>query len=555
MIHDRVGRLPISITNLSARLALLCLLWLIAIGTGVFGTPDTDLRLRMSHAWWTHSEEVSRTLPKPTSREDIESGVIGVGAKRYIFYDPGQSLLMLPADWFASKLTRWIPPANDKAFRTAFVSWLIFVPLNLALVLAGFWLLRLFGFEERLAALTIIVWLLGTTVLPYAQVAFQNNQVLLFVIAAHAFVLAWVRNHRQGWVALSGAAAAAALLMRATSAIHVFTIGLFLLACIALAKQRPRQAVEVLGCWLAGFLPLALAGRIFDYARYGSWLTTGQSVWLKQVNTDPIFSGLPSLPEHFPLVNDAHVGILGVLFSPAKSIFLYDPLLLPCMIVGGLAWKTLSPHLRCYVVLAILNLVMHIALTSRFDFWHGDWAWAARYHITSVDMLLVALLPSVIRYALQAPSSVAWLLRAAILLGIGVQMLAISMPAGTEIAAEVLRQPRYCEEMWNTPLEFRLGSRVRDLYCLATHAQSAQCPSVIAAQAQNDTPSACIDTVSTLKQKNRLAFFLFDSPQPSAAALALWGVTLMLAIGWTGIWFYSACRSPAHKRRSELQTV
>jgi hypothetical protein len=72
-------------------------LWIATINTGMLHTGDAHLRLQMAHAWWTGSQEVAPDY-QPKSRIDFSSGVRGVGGKRYIFYDPGQSLLMLPGD-------------------------------------------------------------------------------------------------------------------------------------------------------------------------------------------------------------------------------------------------------------------------------------------------------------------------------------------------------------------------------------------------------------------------------------------------------------------------
>jgi len=525
-------------------LGAVTLLWLIVINTGEFGTDDTDLRLRMAHAWWSGASEVSPNVMPPISREDTNQGVPGAHGKRYIAYDPGQALLMLPGDWLASKMDHRLEGAERKGFRTPFVNWIVFVPLNLALVLSGFALMRLFGFGEALAAVSSLAWLLGTTVLPYAQTAFQNNQVLLFVLLAHAAILAWLKKPRLLFAALSGAACGAALLMRTTSVIHLFTTGLFLLVCLFIARSGWRESSRVLGYWLLGLAPFVVFGRIFDYLRYGSLWTTGQSQWIRQIGSDPRFAGLPQLAPHFPFTNEAHVGVLGVLFSSAKSIFIYDPLLLPCLIVGFAAWRQLTPQLRCYAALAVLNLVLHIALTSRLDFWHGDWAWAARYHLTSVDLLLVALIPVTLRRALAPADLKAWLLRGAIGCAIAVQLLAVSMPTGVEMEMEVLRNPSYCaRETWNYPRYFRLGERARNLYCLATHSSSPQCPAAVAARPPPG--SVCVPHIEGLKEANRLAFFPFDPTLDSRSASwagVLWGAALLLALASTGAWFYSAWR-------------
>jgi hypothetical protein len=90
------------------KVALIALLWITIINPANL-PPDTDVRLRMAHALWTGTEEVS--LPPnyhPSSRLD-HVGVLGVDGKRYEAYDMGQSLLMLPADWIGTQLSKVFP--------------------------------------------------------------------------------------------------------------------------------------------------------------------------------------------------------------------------------------------------------------------------------------------------------------------------------------------------------------------------------------------------------------------------------------------------------------
>jgi hypothetical protein len=527
------------------KLALVAALWMVAIAIGSFGTSDTDMRLRITHSWWSGAPEVDPRLPKPETRlAPAAFSTVGTNGTRRIFWDTGQSILMLPGDWLGTKLQRWVH-AGPRSVRTAVVSWLVFMPLNVAMVLACFWLLRLFGSSEQLAAIASLIWLLATTALPYAQIAFQNNQVLLFVIVAHAAILGWVQTRRHWLIVASGLAAGAALLVRASCVIHVFTIGLFLLGCIALDKGAKRKAAGVVAAWSAGFVPLLVLGRVIDFVRYGSFFTTGQTVWLQNINTDPLLSGLPHLAANYPFIYPPAVGILGVLFSPAKSIFLYDPLLAPCLLIAAFSWRTLSPYLRLFIAAACLNLLLHIVLTSRIDFWAGDWSWGARYQISTVDLLLIPLLPSLIRGAYSASVRWAWPARGLIALAVVVQFLAVSMMVDEEIWAQALQDPSVCNRLyWDAPLGFRLGRRVDSLYCLASGSHESICPNAIGAEALRANPHCAAD-VTGLTYANRLVFFPFD-PDNSMSVyrmeLAIWVAAVVAAIAATTVWLRSAGR-------------
>jgi hypothetical protein len=507
------------------KVALIALLWIAVTSSVITLGGDTEQRLNMAHAWWTGTEESSLPPSYKPEKPGFYWQVFGVGGKRYVLYDPGQSMLMIPGDWLGTQLHQSFPEVGARDLRRLAVTFLIFLPLNIAVVLSGFWLLRLFNFEEKIAGLTSIIWLIGTTVLPYAQIPFQNNQILLFVTLGYASALACVLRGQPRLALLSGLATGAALLIRITTTIHALTIALFLVGCIAYSSRDKLKILKILGLWIVGFIPLALLGRIFDYIRYGSFWTTGYTVWVQQMKAHPFWSWLPKLPENYPFTQEPYVGIWGVLFSPAKSIFIYDPLLLPCLVLGIVFWKRLSPYIQWYLITGFLNLSLHIALTSRTDFWHGDSAWGARYQVTSVHLLLIPLLALFIQHLRSAKKLTAWLMRGILVVAILVQMSSVIMDFSLEDAQSRLGAP---EKRF---LHFRLGQRVTNIICQVNSSFSEQCPSKVAKQL---TP----DDRKFLGYYNRVALLPFHFVRfrwNRKWTFIVWGAALMLAIGTT-IW-------------------
>ncbi|HBB32407.1 MAG TPA: hypothetical protein DDZ80_08575 [Cyanobacteria bacterium UBA8803] len=507
------------------KIALIALLCFATVNSGTLGTLDTDLRLQMANAWWTGTEEVQvRPGYQLKVRGDIVAGVMGVGGRRYIAYEQGQSMLMLPGDWLGTQLHQWFPNIPSQDLRKLTVSFLIFLPLNVAAVVACFWLLRLFDFGERIAGLTSIAWLLGTTVLHYAQVHQHNNQVLLFVTIGYAAALAYVLRDRPYFALISGLALGGTVLIRITSVIHALTVLLFLVGCIAYQRRKMVEVLRGAGLWVVGFIPFALLGRIFDYIRYGSFLATGKGIEKQQLATDPMWAGLPDLPPNYPLINEPHVGILGPLLSPAKSIFIYDPLLLPCLVLLIVLWKKLSPFMQWYLVTGVLNLGLHLAAYSRFVFWHGDSAWAARYHVTSVHLLLIPLLALFIENLLSAKKSKAWLMQGILGIAIAVQISSVAMPMNLEIFQTQVGMP-------GSRLDFRLGQRIANVVCLVNGSLSNRCV--------DRNP----DKKPVLEHINHLFFLPFEFNQKAAenpnlinlsrVLLVLWILVLMMAIGAT----------------------
>ena len=529
------------IRETSKKLMLVTLLWMILITSGANLGIDTELRLQMAHAWWTDTEEVL-VAPnyKPMTRWDASLGVKGKDNKRYIPYDVGQSMIMLPGDWLGTQLGNLFPKETHSDIRrivvNLVVSLLIFIPLNVAVVASCFWLLKLFSFSDRVAALSSTAWLFGTTVLHYAQVHQQNNQILLFVILGYATALAYVLREKLYFSIASGIVMGIALLIRSTASIHILTVLLFLLGCIAYkCKDEKIKLLRAIKFWLLGFLPLAILKCFIEYIRYGSFLISSQKIQVEQLLTDPIWSGLPELPDNYPFINPPSVGIFGVLFSPEKSIFIYDPLLLPCLVLAIFLWRKLSPFIQWYLVCAIFNLALHIVLTRQLDFWHGDTAWGARYHVTSANLLLIPMVGMFMQSILCNQKFRNIFLKGILVAAIVVQIASVIMPFQLEVAQAnvgLLERPSI-QALAVSPdshVRFRLGQRMTNLVCLMNNEFSENC-------LKDFYPRATKDQKIELETYNRINFLPFIVGQKAVGNSRLTIVFYALILTWIILFF------------------
>jgi len=454
-------------------LIVVIILWLIVINTGRMGTPDTENRLRTAHALWTGIEEINSKLPPLSSAEAvknnfrIDAGVTGINGKRYSPYEPGQSFLMLPGDFLATKLNPVLPFFPQDRFSSLVVSYLIFIPINLAVVLASFWLICLLGFDRKVAKLSVLIWFLGTTVLSYSQVHHVNNQLLLFTLLGYACALAYIQKRRLVFASLSGMFLGFDVLIRTTSIIHVFTVFLFFSICWLGPNKSFSGAVKSFGYWMLGFLPPTLLGRWWDYRRFGSYLLTASTAASRELqNNHFLMDKYPS----FPFSNPPSVGILGVLFSPCKSIFIYDPLLLPSFILLFWSWKRLNFYTQVYILTNLLNLGIHIVFTSRLIYWHSDLSWAARYHVTSVHLLLIPLVPLFIQSLLALKGLKAWIMKGIVVFAIFVQLCSVVLVNDLEATQVFISEHKKVISFWESDKlsnQFRLGQRIINIICLA----------------------------------------------------------------------------------------
>jgi hypothetical protein len=496
------------------QVTLISLLWLIVISPLRLGI-DTSSRLKMTHAWLTGTDEI--TLPADYQAKSrlvgAKIGILGREGKRYIPYDVGQPLLMLPGDWLGTQLHKAFSYQDDTYFREIIVRWVTFIPLNSALIVACFWLLKVFNFTERVAAFSSITILLSTTVLAYAQSSQQNNQILLFVVLAYACVIVAIQAQSklksQVFLLLSGLAGGAAFLIRQTSILHLLTIFLFTIVLSFKIQKSFLEIIKTACLWSLGVLPMVLISRIFDYLRFGVFWTTGANLAAAQLTTDTIYKGLPELPVNFPFNNPPWVGIWGVLFSPAKSIFIYDPFLIPCLLLSIIWWKKLTFHLRLYIITIILNFIFHLAFYSKLDFWHGDSGWGSRYHVTSVHLLLIPLIGLLVQNLLTAKKIYLWSIKLFLIIAIAFQIPSVVFRPSAESDRIYFAKPE-------TFLEFRWAERITNIGCLINDSFAHDCSQRLA-----------LDDVNPLITKASLWPLEFTGKRN--LAFTVWSLLLVIA--------------------------
>src|SRR5262249_15786481 len=98
-----------------------------------------------------------------------------------------------------------------------------------------------------------------------------------------------------------------------------------------------------------------LLDRLYQYYRFGSFFNTYVTVFAREERLLH-----PSLPPNFPFDTPFHVGFLGPLITPDKSIFLFDPLILLTILVSVLAWRRFSAAIKAYVISVFLLLLAYI---------------------------------------------------------------------------------------------------------------------------------------------------------------------------------------------------
>ena len=371
------------------------------VQSGELGSSDTTHRLQATHSFWT-------SAPAVEAQDYPEFGIHGRGGRLYGWYGMGQSLVMLPADMIGTAIER-LPVFDaydaDPTVRDIFVSYSTNISICVLSALVCFRLLGLFGFRtnERIAGALALIFC--TTFLHYTQNMMENNLIFLLTLTGLAFQYEWLRegDHRDLWI--GALALGANLLVRLTTGLDLAVVILFLLLMsrdsrapeFELRAQAVRYAKIALPIYAISFA----IDRAYQFYRFGSAFSTYIGEFAREQKALN-----PALSKAFPFETPFHVGFFGALFTPEKSIFLFDPLLILTLLLCAVAWRRFRPEIRAYLISFGVLLLAYICFYAKFTVWSGDFAWGDRYVSTAAELVAFISAPLMMRHAAEVGGAV-----------------------------------------------------------------------------------------------------------------------------------------------------
>ena len=377
-------------------LFLLCLtagLLAFVVQSGELGTADTMHRLQTTHWLWTSE-------PQVFPGDYPEFGLHGRGGRLYSWYGVGQSLIMLPADLLGTWIERWpvfSHYSDDPAVRSVVVSYLTSILVDILTALVAFRLLHQLRFSTGEAVAGVLALMFCTTHLHYTQNMMENNYIMLLTLTGFSYQYEWLFTNGRRALLIGSSALGLNLLTRLTTGLDLIASGVFLLLIICFEGIRGRELwrriVDYAKVAAPIYLFFLLVDRAYQFYRFGSFTNTYLSLFAQEYRQRD-----PTLPANFPWNTPFHVGFLGPLLQPEKSIFLFDPLLVLAIIVLILLWRRITPEVRAYGLTSLLLLSGYILFYARYAYWSGDFAWGDRYVSTSAEMATLVAVPLLMRY-------------------------------------------------------------------------------------------------------------------------------------------------------------
>jgi hypothetical protein len=304
-----------------------------------------------------------------------------VDGRRYSFSGLGQSLCLLPFAGIGLILEKVTPIAPGTLDLVAqFLASVILFP---AIGAAGIWLfyhlVLSLGYSQRASLLAAAVLAFATMHFHYSVDTQEQTQESLLSVLAIFLMVKYYRQRRFVYAWLFCIAIGMCLLIRPVSAVTVLPVYL-VAAANEVVWAGKKEILKIIAKWfLAGVL--GTGGFIivcgwYNYIRFGSIFESGYALSVAtSMAGHGLFEGSP-LP-----------ALAGMLFSPGKSIFLYNPVLL---LLPLCAYGFYRRH-------RIVALAIFSAFLSSFIFhsfytaWAGDYAWSIRYQVPVLPFLVLPL--------------------------------------------------------------------------------------------------------------------------------------------------------------------
>ena len=421
-------------------LALTAFLLAIVVQSGELGSSDTMHRLQTAHSFWTSE-------PPVFPNEYPEFGVHGRGGKLYDWYGIGQPLLLLPFDVVGSYVQN-LPifshyGEDGPSVRNIVVTYSLNALLSVLTALVCFRFLRLLQFTTNQALAGGLALLFCTTHLHYTQNMMENNYILLLTLTGFTFQYEWLRtgNRRALWA--GSAAFGLNLLTRLTTGMDLLAGGIFVLLVLrreAEGGQQPRHRwVSYLRTALPVYAFFMLLDRAYQYYRFGTIFST----YVRAIAQEH-HRLYPSLPASYPFETPFHVGLLGPLITPEKSIFLFEPLLLLTLVLALRGWKRFRPEIKVYLTTVFLLLLGYLCFYARYTVWSGDFAWGDRYVSTTTELAAFLSVPLLLRYRREWGKAIGALGVTLIALSAAVQLVSLAFWLPLEIyQMETLGHPTF----------------------------------------------------------------------------------------------------------------
>lgn len=298
----------------------------------------------------------------------LRFGPRGLDGHLYSDYGPGASILAVPLVAWARAIGG---DRNSEMFFFSFTS-----AIAASVCVAAFYLFRRrLGDPPRWAVSWAIVLAVASPLWPLAVTVFHQAQQITVLFLG--MFLAWEGALRKSWpiCLVAGVVGGSAVLVDKSLILLLPSLGLSSLEGAGVGRSQVldgrsmRHGLLRYVAFGAGCLVPCCLWMVFNIVRFGGAFEMGS----------------PSQPGHPPLWGNPVMGLIGVLLSPGKSIFLFFPTL-ALLAFGFAGFLRSAPMLTWSIVATVTTQLIFI---SCLTFWGSDWAWGSRYIMFLAPLLML----------------------------------------------------------------------------------------------------------------------------------------------------------------------
>jgi hypothetical protein len=230
---------------------------------------------------------------------------------------------------------------------------------------------RRMGYGLRMSIAAAAIYGFGTAAFSVAsQALWQHGPAQMFL----ALALWSLLNEGRGWLVLGGAALGFMAICRPPDSFIVLAIA------AAVIISRRRQPLSMAAFTLSA-APFAIAQLLFNTVHFGSPFIFAQTI-------EVVGQGVPPYQSYWQA--PIFTGLVGLLLSPSRGLFVYSPVFLWLFAMPRKAWYRWPVPLRGAVIGSVLMFLM----LSRYYGWYGGWCFGYRMLADATPALTLALLPT-----------------------------------------------------------------------------------------------------------------------------------------------------------------
>jgi len=298
---------------------------------------------------------------------------IAPNGRTYASHEFGNTLFLLPVTASNLVLENALAGTYDRrtiGFITGFalsIMPVIYCAMTVALFYA---MLRIsFMLSISTALECSLAFAFCTFVWTYARNLFDGVLCMCLLTGAMLCMTQFKRTMRMSYFLAATALCGIGVITRLTMVLTLIAFAVYLTVAFWQDRRRLTQLALIGGIVL---VPFAVWQTCYNHLRTGHWLIA--PVQSAQYASDNGLTG------------DLRVGMLGLLFSPGKSIFLFVPLALLSIVCFRRFVADYICEATFVASLSGMWLVLHAKLAGN---WAGGWGWGPRHFVTIAPVLVL----------------------------------------------------------------------------------------------------------------------------------------------------------------------